>query len=68
MARQKTFKSIDEVVKRYWPKELQQPEHTVPTDPGAAGDALGRRVVETFGRELAARLKRKKPRTQSSRR
>ena len=60
MARQKTFKSIDEIVKRYWPKELQKPEHEPPTDPGAAGDELGRRVVETFGRELAGRLRRNK--------
>ena len=62
MARQKTFKSIEEVVKRYWPKELLQPEDSEPDDPGAAGDALGRRVAETFGRDLAARLKRNKSR------
>ncbi len=60
MARQKTFKSIEEIVKRYWPKELQKPKREPPTDPGAAGDELGRRVVETFGRELTARLKRRK--------
>lgn len=61
MAQQKTFKSIEEVVKRYWPKELQQPESIELNDPGAAGDALGRRVVETFGRELALHLERSKP-------
>ena len=60
MARQKTFKSIDEVVKAYWPKDLQRPEVNQATDPGAAGDELGRRVVETFGRELTARLRRNK--------
>ncbi len=60
MARQKTFKSIEEIVKHYWPQELQQPADSAPTDPGDAGDALGRRVVETFGRELAARLRRNK--------
>lgn len=60
MARQKTFKSIDEIVKRYWPQELQKPEDEPPTNPGDAGDELGRRVAETFGRELTARLKRRK--------
>lgn len=60
MAQQKTFKSIEEVVKRYWPKELQQLESNELTDPGAAGDALGRRVVEAFGRELAVHLNRSK--------
>ena len=60
MARRKTFKSIDEIIKRYWPKDLQKPEDSLPADPAAAGDELGRRVVETFGRELAARLQRNK--------
>ena len=60
MAKQKVFKSIDEIVKRYWPKELQKPDSHQSTDPKVAGDELGRRVVETFGRELAVRLKRNK--------
>ena len=66
MARQETFKSMEEVIKRYWPKELQQPEDSAPTDPVAAGEALGRRVVETFGRELVARLAQLKSNGRSS--
>lgn len=63
MAKNKTFKSVDEIVKTYWPKELQRPEDNAPADPKAAGDELGRRVVETFGRELAARLQQESRKT-----
>lgn len=60
MGKQRTFKSIEEIMKAYWPEDFQKQECITAVEPAVAGEELGRRVVETFGRELAARLQRKK--------
>lgn len=60
MAKKRTFKTIEEVIEAYWPDQLKLNNDQTEIDPAKAGEELGRRVVEDFGRQLTARLQRTK--------